>query len=67
MGVLQVDISDQLAAEMRALVRAGWFASEAELARLALAEFVRQRRFELVEQFQREDIAWALGQRNPDS
>jgi len=31
--------------------------------RLALVEFVRRHRFELMEQFQRDDIAWALTQK----
>jgi hypothetical protein len=33
---------------------------QAELARLALAEFVQRHRFELEEKFQRDDIRWAL-------
>jgi hypothetical protein len=40
--------------------KAGWFANEGEIARLALAEFVQGYRFELQEQFQRDDILWAL-------
>lgn len=64
MKVVQVEVPDQLAGEMSALVEGGWFASEQEIARLALMEFVRRHRFELIEQFQREDIAWALTQRN---
>jgi Arc/MetJ-type ribon-helix-helix transcriptional regulator len=54
-------VPDQLAKEMEGLVEAGWFASQAELARLALAEFVHRHRFELEEKFQRDDIRWALG------
>jgi len=46
---------------MDGLVEAGWFANQAELARLALAEFVQRHRFELEEKFQRDDIRWALG------
>jgi len=55
----QIDVPEQLAKEVEELVRAGWFASEAEITRLALAEFVHGHRFELQEQFQRDDIRWA--------
>ena len=61
MKTLEFEVPDQLAKEMEGLVEAGWFASQAELARLALAEFVQRHRFELEEKFQREDIRWALG------
>jgi len=57
---LQIDVPEQLAKEVEDLVRGGWFASEAEIARLALAEFVQGHRFELQEKFQRDDILWAL-------
>jgi Arc/MetJ-type ribon-helix-helix transcriptional regulator len=54
-----------LAQEIDALVKAGWFSHEAEVARLALWEFVRRHRLALLEQFQREDIAWTLQQKRP--
>jgi Arc/MetJ-type ribon-helix-helix transcriptional regulator len=60
MKTLKIDVPDQLAEEVDGLIRAGWFANEAEIARLAIAEFVRRHRFELEEKFQREDIYWAL-------
>jgi Arc/MetJ-type ribon-helix-helix transcriptional regulator len=63
MKSLQVELPDKLAGEVEALVQTGWFRSEDELVRLALAEFVRRHRFELQEQFQREDIVWALQQK----
>jgi Arc/MetJ-type ribon-helix-helix transcriptional regulator len=63
MRSLQVELPDKLAGELEALVRSGWFRSEDELVRLALVEFVHRHRFELLEQFQREDIAWALQQK----
>lgn len=63
MKPVQVDLPDKLAAEITALVQAGWFRSEDEVVRLALLEFVRRRRFELAEHFQREDIGWALRQK----
>jgi Arc/MetJ-type ribon-helix-helix transcriptional regulator len=66
MKVMQIEVSDQLAEEIDTLVKAGWFTSEAELARLALIDFIRRRRFELLERFQREDIAWARQQKGTD-
>lgn len=60
MKTLKFEVPDQLAKEIEDLVQAGWFADEGEIARLALAEFVRHHRFQLQEQFQREDILWAL-------
>jgi Arc/MetJ-type ribon-helix-helix transcriptional regulator len=60
MKSLQVELPDRLAAELDALVQAGWFHSSDELVRLALAEYLRRHRFELLEQFQLEDIEWAL-------
>jgi Arc/MetJ-type ribon-helix-helix transcriptional regulator len=56
----KIEVPDQLAKEIEGLVQAGWFANEGEIARLALAEFVQGHRFELQEQFQRDDILWAL-------
>jgi hypothetical protein len=57
---LKIQLPDQLAKRIEALVQGGWFASEEELARLALSEFLRHHSFELQEQFQRDDIQWAL-------
>jgi len=63
MKSVQVELPDKLADELDLLVKAGWFRSEGEAVRLALVEFVRRHRFELLERFQREDIAWALQQK----
>lgn len=59
MKSLQLEIPDQLAQEIEVLVGKGWFADGSELMRLALVEFIRRHRFELMEQFQRDDISWA--------
>lgn len=59
MRTLQIEIPDPIADEVQSLVDDGWFGSQAELARAALVEFVQQRKFDLMERFQREDIAWA--------
>lgn len=60
MKTLKVEVPDPLAKQIEDLVTEGWFANEEEIARLALAEFVHRHRFQLEEQFQREDIRWAL-------
>lgn len=63
MKSIQIELPDKLAQELDAMVKAGWFSNEAEVVHLALLEFVRRHRLELLEQFQREDIAWALKQK----
>lgn len=60
MKTLEVALPDRLAKQVKQLVEQGWFLDEAEVARQALSEFLSQHRFELQEQFQREDIRWAL-------
>ena len=63
MKTISVELPDRAAEEIDQLVRAGWFASESEAVRAAVLDFVRRNRVELLEHFQREDIAWALGQK----
>ena len=63
MDSLQVELPVQLAAELHRLVENGWFQSEQEAIRLALAEFVHRHQFALIERFQHEDVAWALSQK----
>ncbi len=63
MKSLQVELPDKLAEELDLLVRTGWFQDKQEAIRLALVEFVRRHRAELLERFQRDDIAWALRQK----
>lgn len=63
MKTLEIEVPDPLAEKLKGLVDAGWFANEDEIGRLALAEFLSRHRFELQEQFQREDVSWALRQK----
>ena len=63
MQSIQIELPDRLAQELGVIVKAGWFSSEAEVVRLALLEFMHRHRFELLERFQLEDIAWALQQK----
>jgi Arc/MetJ-type ribon-helix-helix transcriptional regulator len=62
---IAIELPDQVTDEMDMLVQNGWFVDESEIVRAALWEFVKRNRFALTEQFQREDIAWAL-QRHRD-
>ncbi|MGH9873092.1 MAG: CopG family transcriptional regulator [Pyrinomonadaceae bacterium] len=62
MTSLQIELPDQLAVAVQRLVQDGWFQTEQELIRVALIEFIHRHQAELTEQFQREDIAWALMQ-----
>jgi Arc/MetJ-type ribon-helix-helix transcriptional regulator len=64
MKSIQIELPEKLAHELDMLVRQGWFRSEEEAIRFALLEFLRRHRLELLEQFQREDIAWALRQKD---
>jgi len=57
---LALEVPDRLAQELENLVRSGWFTSEAEIVRLALAEFLRRNKLRLQEEHQLEDIRWAL-------
>jgi Arc/MetJ-type ribon-helix-helix transcriptional regulator len=60
MKSIQIELPEKLAHELDMLVQQGWFCSEEEAIRFALLEFLRRHRLELLEQFQRDDIAWAL-------
>lgn len=62
MKQLQIELADKRADEVKAAAENGWFRSESEVIQAALLEYVRRHRYELVEQYQREDIAWALKQ-----
>lgn len=66
MKSLNVELPDQVAADITRMVREGWFHSENELVRVALVEFLRTRQTELQERFQREDIAWAVAEAKPN-
>ena len=57
MQSIHIELPDTLAAELDALVQAGWFRNKNELICLALVEFARRHRVALAEQFQQEDIA----------
>ncbi|MGO8927105.1 MAG: ribbon-helix-helix domain-containing protein [Limisphaerales bacterium] len=60
MKTLQVELPDQIAREVEQVVEAGVFENPGEVVRVALREFITRRRYELMEQQQLQDIAWAL-------
>ena len=64
MKTLQVELPDQMAHEIADAVEAGKFENATEVVRAALREFISRRRFELMEQQQLKDIAWALNEKS---
>ncbi len=60
MSSVTVELPDALAAELNAAVRAGWFATQAEAVRAAVAEYFREEKLARLEQQQLSDIAWAV-------
>lgn len=60
MKTLQIELPDEIARDVEGAVRSGVFHDAAEVVRAALREFISTRRFELQEQQQLQDIAWAL-------
>jgi Arc/MetJ-type ribon-helix-helix transcriptional regulator len=60
MKTLQVELPDEMAREVENAVVAGTFENAAEVVRASLREFISRRRFELMEQQQLQDVAWAL-------
>ena len=63
MKSVQVELSDKVIGELDRLGKNGCFRNEEEAIRLAVIEFLSQRRLDLMERFEREDIAWALRQK----
>lgn len=61
MKILKLEVPDQIAKRIESLVQEGWFASEEELVRFALSEFLSHYRLQVREEFQQDDIRWALG------
>jgi Arc/MetJ-type ribon-helix-helix transcriptional regulator len=60
MKTLQVELPDEMAREVENAVETGTFENAAEVVRASLREFISRRRFELMEQQQLQDVAWAL-------
>ncbi len=62
---LQIELPDQVALEVDNAIRTGRFENASDVVRTALVEFIGQHRFELMEQQQLEDIAWAVREKPP--
>ncbi|MGH2586590.1 MAG: hypothetical protein ACRDJE_16870 [Dehalococcoidia bacterium] len=65
MKAMHIELPDDLADHVEALIQRGWFRNEADIIRLALIEFLRRHQFEIEERFQLEDIERARGFREP--
>ncbi|NQU11201.1 hypothetical protein HQ590_10450 [bacterium] len=65
MKTLQVDLPDQMVRDLEKAVRTGGFEDAAEVVRGAVRAFISHRRFELLEQQQLQDIAWAVREKAP--
>ena len=59
MKTLSVNIPDNLAAQIKDYVKAGFFSSEPDVILAAMSEFVRRNRVDMMDRFAREDIEWA--------
>jgi Arc/MetJ-type ribon-helix-helix transcriptional regulator len=64
MKSIQIELPDKLAEALDLMIQQGWFHSADEALRFALLDFLRRQHLELHEQFQRDDIAWALRQQD---
>ncbi len=67
MRQFRVDFPDKIADQVDSLVHGGWFLDENQLFRTAIGELLKSRKLELAEEFQREDITWALQQQEKPS
>jgi Arc/MetJ-type ribon-helix-helix transcriptional regulator len=56
---LSITIPDNLAAQIKDYVKAGFFSSEPDVILAAMSEFLRRNRVDMMERFAREDIEWA--------
>ena len=64
MKTLHVELPDEMVREVENAVEAGTFENAAEVVRASLREFIFRRRFELLEQQQLQDVAWALREKH---
>lgn len=56
MKILEFEVPNQIAKRIESLVQEGWFASEEELVRFALSEFLSHHRLQVQEGLQQDDI-----------
>jgi Arc/MetJ-type ribon-helix-helix transcriptional regulator len=63
MKTLQVNLPDQIARDVDDAIKTGKFQTADEVVLAALREFISRRRYELQEQQQLQDVAWALNEK----
>ena len=66
MKTLNIELPNKVSETLTLLVNSGWFKDEKEIIKLALWEFIQHHNFELMEQFQLEDIQWAIKQKEQE-
>ncbi|HLC14791.1 MAG TPA: hypothetical protein VJL89_00995 [Thermodesulfovibrionia bacterium] len=64
MKTIEFTLPDKLEMEVEKYIKDGWFMNEEEMLRTALQEFVQYNKLKLAERFMKEDIEWALKQKN---
>jgi hypothetical protein len=64
MKTVQMEVPEQLYAQLRSLVALGWFQDEGDVLREALRRFLEVHRPEIMDEFVRKDVEWGL--RGPD-
>jgi Arc/MetJ-type ribon-helix-helix transcriptional regulator len=64
MKTMQLELPDQLARDIETAVKSGHFESAGDVVRVALRDFLTNRRFELLEQQQLHDVDWALREKS---
>ncbi|MEE8587147.1 MAG: ribbon-helix-helix domain-containing protein [Acidobacteriota bacterium] len=57
---VQAELPKRLAADLEALVAAGWYRSVDELVGEALRRFIETHQSRLMEEFVRQDVEWGL-------
>ncbi len=60
---VQIQLPEKVADELKRAIAEGWFRSEEELVLTAVRDYLGRRQHEWMEEFHREDIAWALSQK----
>ncbi|MDO8587856.1 MAG: hypothetical protein Q7T82_12560 [Armatimonadota bacterium] len=63
MKTVCIELNDKLAESLSAVIREGLFKTDEEAIRFALIAFIEKQKPALIEQFQKEDIMWALDQK----
>lgn len=60
MKTVQMEVPEQLYAQLRSLVALGWFQDEGDVIREALRRFLAVHRPDIIDDFVRKDVEWGL-------